>query len=191
MEITSFKLHYTNCFLLHHGQGWLLIDTGYEWEWDAFLAGLASHGLKPENISHLLLTHHHDDHAGLLGKLVAANPGLVIVMSAKAAEFMPGGTHVARPGAGYITMRVAFLAGIKSYFDKSWTHTFPPYLPRPIDRIITGDTRLDALGLDLHGTILATPGHTDDSISLVMDDGTAYCGDAAANFSALPGRSIA
>jgi glyoxylase-like metal-dependent hydrolase (beta-lactamase superfamily II) len=37
------------------------------------------------------------------------------------------------------------------------------------------------IGIQLDGSILPTPGHTIDSISILFDDGDAVVGDAAAN----------
>jgi glyoxylase-like metal-dependent hydrolase (beta-lactamase superfamily II) len=187
MDIHSFKLHYTNCFLIPYDRGWLLIDTGYDWEWEEFLKGLSGYGLAPRDISHLLLTHAHDDHAGLLNRMAQSNPDLSLIVSDRAVGILRSGAHLHSDSGGYVTRRMHFLAGLKARFDKSWTHTFPPYIARPFDRTVNENTRLSSLGLNLEGTIIPTPGHTDDSISLVMDDGTCYCGDAAANFFGFAG----
>lgn len=189
MEIKSFKLRYTNCFLVRHAGGWLLVDTGYDWEWPAFARCLAESCLSPRDISHLLLTHAHDDHAGLLNRMVAENPGIAILASDRAVPLLAGGAHVYAASSGYVTRRMRFLAGLKAAFDKGWTHSFPPYGFRAADHPISGPTRLSALGVDcpVDGVILPTPGHTDDSISLLFDDGDCLCGDAAANFFRLAG----
>jgi hydroxyacylglutathione hydrolase len=50
------------------------------------------------------------------------------------------------------------------------------------DIVINGDTNLKDIGINIDGKIIVTPGHTDDSISLILADGSCYCGDAAANF---------
>ena len=65
--------------------------------------------------------------------------------------------------------------------DRSHQLRFPPYFARPSDILIGGGTRVQDIGLDLDGEIVATPGHTVDSISMVLDDGDAFVGDAAAN----------
>jgi hydroxyacylglutathione hydrolase len=50
------------------------------------------------------------------------------------------------------------------------------------DYIINGDDSeiLTKIGID--GKILHTPGHTEDSISVLLSDGKAFVGDAAMNF---------
>jgi len=182
MIMKTLQLHYTNCFLLRHDTGWLLIDTGYAWEKAEFLKGLSGQGVLPREITHLFLTHAHDDHAGLLNSLIAAQPQLSLIMSGEAAARLPGGRNVVEKGAGYITRRIRFLANMKARFDKRWDHTFPSCTPRPSDRLVTAATSLDKLGINLPGTLIPTPGHTKDSLSLLLDNGDCFCGDAAANF---------
>jgi len=47
------RLKITNCFLIAHGSSYLLVDTGYEHEWDRFTWELAKHCVRVQNISHL------------------------------------------------------------------------------------------------------------------------------------------
>jgi len=57
----------------------------------------------------------------------------------------------------------------------------PPYINLRGDYIVENndDELLPSLGVP--GKILYTPGHTPDSISLLIDDGSCFCGDAAFN----------
>lgn len=50
-----------------------LVDTGPKWDESrmALEAALASHGVRLEDIQQLILTHHHVDHAGLAGEIMA------------------------------------------------------------------------------------------------------------------------
>jgi hydroxyacylglutathione hydrolase len=97
------------------------------------------------------------------------------------------GTHINSPRAGYVNRRIACLLWVKARFDTGWTHSFPPFRPRAQDLLIRGDTGLREIGLDLDGTILETPGHTKDSLSIVLGDGRCFVGDAAAAFPEFAG----
>lgn len=182
MKIIVISLKVTNCFLIPIESKYLLIDTGYEWEWQAFLDGLKNNNINIKDIQYLLLTHHHDDHSGLLNNIVAVNPDITVIVSKLAKEYLACGRHVNFPGAGYINKRVAFVLKLKSIFDKKWTHTFPKYFMRPHDILIENDCDLTHLNINLRGKILLTPGHTRDSITLLLDNGCCFCGDACANF---------
>jgi glyoxylase-like metal-dependent hydrolase (beta-lactamase superfamily II) len=176
------KLSVTNCYLLRADNGYVLIDTGYEWEWGAFRNELKKAGVGFGDLSHLILTHHHDDHAELLNQVVAQNPSIKLVMSTRASELLLKGKNDLSHGAGYLNRRVNALLTIKRLFDKRWTHTFPPYATREHDVMVHQDVPLREIGIGLDGKIIETPGHSTDSISVILVDGDSIVGDAAANF---------
>jgi hydroxyacylglutathione hydrolase len=182
MNIHSFKLKVTNCYLVRAGEKYLLVDTGYEYEWERFGQKLAETGVRLDEIGYVLLTHHHDDHSGLLTKIVEANPGVRVILSRHGQGILATGKHFHTPEAGYVNRQIGFLLSLKGRFDKKWTHAFPPYQVRENDILIDGETRFDALGILLGGKILETPGHSPDQLSVVFDDGDCLAGDAAANF---------
>ena len=49
--------------------GPLLIDCGFPALWPAILLGLRRHGLRPEQLAAVILTHRHSDHAGNAARL--------------------------------------------------------------------------------------------------------------------------
>jgi glyoxylase-like metal-dependent hydrolase (beta-lactamase superfamily II) len=75
------KLSVTNCHVLKADNGYVLVDTGYGREWGAFSRQLEGAGIGPTDLRYLILTHHHDDHAGLVKQLVRENPRIRVVMS--------------------------------------------------------------------------------------------------------------
>ena len=186
MNLLTLKLKLTNCYLVPNGRAYLLVDTGYEYEWERLVGELARHGVGLQDISHLVLTHAHDDHAGLAARLLAANPAITLVASRLAAEGLTAGKHINMLGAGYINRRVGALLRLKGKLDKRWTHTFPPCPFRERD-LAVDECTLGDIGIALDGRIVATPGHTRDSISLVFGNGDALAGDAAADFLAWAG----
>ena len=79
---------------------------------------------------------------------------------------------------------------LMKWVDKNNNLKFPPYLVRDNDILVTGDTRLKEIGIELDGTIIGTPGHSMDSISVALDDGDCFTGDAAANFLQFAGTNF-
>jgi glyoxylase-like metal-dependent hydrolase (beta-lactamase superfamily II) len=183
----TLKLSATNCCLLKAEKGYVLVDTAYDWEWDAFRRELEKAGVGFDDLEYLILTHHHDDHAGLLNQLVAQNPALKIVMSVHARERLAKGKNDWPKGAGYINRRVNALATLKAKLDKKWTQTFPPYVARKEDILVSGEPSLRELGIGLDGRIFETPGHSIDSISVQLPEGIWLVGDAACNMGQLAG----
>lgn len=62
-----------NFFLLKKGESITLIDAGIDNQtcWDYFNIVLAEHGFKTTDIDRIVLTHHHEDHVGLLRRILA------------------------------------------------------------------------------------------------------------------------
>lgn len=70
MNIRTIDLHFQGIpevigsFLIDLGTGWALVESGPHSCWPQLVKGLAVHGLTPNDIDHVLLTHIHLDHAG-------------------------------------------------------------------------------------------------------------------------------
>lgn len=192
MEFIKLKLSVTNCYLVKTGINYILFDTGYEFEWELFCKRLKEARVSIDEISHIILTHHHDDHCGLLNKIIQENHDIKIVMSYLSKDLLLKGENDKSHGGGLINRRIKLiwlLQGkrlklmftLKKYISHKTNLKFPPYRIRENDIIITGETRLKDIGIDLDGIIIETPGHTIDSISILFDDGNCIVGDAAAN----------
>jgi glyoxylase-like metal-dependent hydrolase (beta-lactamase superfamily II) len=80
------------------------------------------------------------------------------------------------------------LTSVYKKFDKNWSSSFPPYLAGSHD-LLLDFSRGSVPFLDY--TIIATPGHTPDSISLLDSEGCLFAGDAAANFLQFAGTHYA
>jgi len=172
----------TNCFLLKSGDKYVLIDTVYEHEWDSFYRELEEVGVNISDISYIILTHHHDDHVGLLNKLTTKNPEIKVVMSKLAKDLILEGENNREHDGGFVNKWVRLIKVINNKFDKNWNELkFTPYQVRENDILIYEDTELKEIGIDIEGKIIKTAGHTKDSISVILDNGYAFVGDAAAN----------
>lgn len=183
MDKKELKLRVTNCYLIKIGNNYLLIDTGYDDEWELFCKRLEEVGVSLSKISHILLTHHHDDHCGLLNRILEENQDIRIIMSYCAKDYLLAGKNDQTHGGWYVNKRINLIVSLFKIFEKRLkTHTFPPYQSREVDIPIERDTHFKEIGIGLDGRIVETHGHTLDSISIVFDDGDCIVGDAAANF---------
>ncbi len=168
----------TNCYLIQVNNGYLLIDTGYEKDYSNFLKELDEREIEVSEINYILLTHHHDDHSGFTNNLLKETEVKIIAHEYAEALLKIGENDKTR-GGGYINRRVHYLSKIYKLLNPDWDLTFPPVRLRDNDILISGDNKgiLRKIGID--GTILYTPGHTIDSISVLLDNGVIFCGDAA------------
>ena len=66
------KLDHVNCFALDDGDGWTIVDTGFDSRRSrAIWQGLLDGPLKGKPVRRVLVTHHHPDHIGLAGWFMA------------------------------------------------------------------------------------------------------------------------
>lgn len=66
------------CFIVSHGAGLLLIDTGPVGSSEAIAAALDRVGAAWNDITDVVLTHSHPDHVGALGEVVTRSPAAVV-----------------------------------------------------------------------------------------------------------------
>jgi glyoxylase-like metal-dependent hydrolase (beta-lactamase superfamily II) len=178
-----FKLGFTNCYLLPCLEGYLLIDTSYPHCFNRFKQNLNRSGIPLSRIKYLLLTHHHDDHAGFAAPL-AQESGCRIMAHRNA--LLPLKRGESEPDIFPVNRRIKVIFGLFRLFHKEFK--FPPLNLSDHDILIEEDNTEALKSIGLEGQILCTPGHTSDSISVILSTGEALIGDAAMNF--LPGSGI-
>ncbi|TAL37833.1 MAG: MBL fold metallo-hydrolase [Spirochaetes bacterium] len=167
----------TNSYLLPCTGGYLLIDTGYDKDYDAFILESGTKGVGIADIRFLLLTHHHDDHSGFAARLLRES-GATLIVHEKAFPFLSEGKPEMRMKPLNRCTLAAFTV-FAALFKNDKTHGFPPVEANTRMRIIRGDDAEFLKGIGVEGMILSTPGHTDDSISVLLANGNAFVGDLA------------
>jgi endoribonuclease LACTB2 len=158
MNIVNVGYDSTNYYIVDANGGKLLVDCGWPGTLPKFMAALKRKGISLQEIKYLLVTHFHPDHAGLTQEL--KNHGTTLILLECQAEFIP-------PFA-------EFFKGKKF-----------PYVPITQHGHIVlkmEDSRKFLSGIGLDGEILHTPGHSDDSVTLILDEGFAFTGDLHPSF---------
>jgi glyoxylase-like metal-dependent hydrolase (beta-lactamase superfamily II) len=175
--VHSLKLGWTQCYLLKCIGGYLLIDTDYPNHYRLFERKLANLGIAISDIKYLLLTHHHDDHAGFAAELVRST-GCQVIAHRNAVSALEEGKseETIKP----VNRRIKIVFTLYTLFHKEFK--FPPLILTERDIVIEDDNDSFLKGIGIDGVILHTPGHTRDSISVLLSDGSAFVGDAAMNF---------
>ena len=173
MESIGWRNPIINHYLLTLPEGLLLIDTGYAEQYGPFKKQLRARGLSLADIRYVLLTHAHDDHAGFLNKLLAQTEARVILHPEAVGRLASGRNSFEGGCTSLLSLAFCLILGL---FGKG-EHRFEP-VDRP-GRYLSTHTDVSQLERILPGRIVELPGHTPDSIGLLTDDGTLYCGDAA------------
>jgi glyoxylase-like metal-dependent hydrolase (beta-lactamase superfamily II) len=133
-------------------------------------------------IRYLLLTHHHDDHAGFAAELRKRTGCRIIAHRNGVGPLSQGEPEdTIQP----VNRRVKFVFSIFSLFHRQFG--FPPLILGENDILLTDDDFELLKSIGINGKIIYTPGHTRDSISVILSDGSAFVGDVAMNFLRLTG----
>jgi len=177
---TSFyrlNLGITKCYLLECSGGYLLIDTAYPKGYERFVKEIDKLGIEFYKIHYLLLTHHHDDHAGFATRLVEQTGCKVIVHQN---AILPLSRGESEDTMEPVNHRIRAVFSLFKIIHGEFR--YPPLAITDKDLVVSGD-HFDLLkSLGIEGKILHTPGHSRDSISVVLSDGNTFVGDAAMNF---------
>jgi hydroxyacylglutathione hydrolase len=158
--IHQIKMQIANVYLIR-GEKTILVDTGAPNSHKTILRELGKMGLAPTDIDLILLTHAHGDHAGSAAELKRITGAPLAVHEADADMLRRGENDPLT--STRLTARL-----LKPIVDLSFEGT-------EADWLLTDNLRLDDYGVP--GTVITTPGHTNGSVSIVMDNGEAIIGD--------------
>jgi len=155
---------YIACYVLETAGGLALVDPGPSSTRPALEEGLRIAGLSLDNVTDLLLTHIHLDHAGVTGSIVRDHPDIRV--------------HVHTRGARHMASPERLLASATRLYGDRMDTLWGEFLAVPADRINVlegGET------LKLDGRSLAveyTPGHASHHVSYFdAATGVAWIGD--------------
>ena len=152
--VTKIRYGNTNTFHIKGDKGSILVDTDYAGTLPAFYKTIKDLGIKVSDITYVLASHYHPDHIGIVSELMEQGVKLIIM------ESQQGFVHY----SDKIFEKESYL-GYKP-IDESKAEVVP------IDK---SRAFLEALGIK--GQIISTPSHSEDSISVLLDDGTFIVGD--------------
>ncbi|MFN2215667.1 MAG: MBL fold metallo-hydrolase [Anaerolineales bacterium] len=147
-------------YLIPHKKGAVLVETGPGSTLPVLKENLAQNGLSPHDITHVLLTHIHLDHAGAAGWL--ANQGAQVLVHPV------GKPHMANPEK--------LLASAKRIYKENMERLWGEFLPVAQEKLVAVEDRQSVKIEDLEFTVLHTPGHAEHHISWLFE-GTCFSGD--------------
>lgn len=158
MNIINVGYDSTNYYLIECKAGKLMVDCGWPGTLPKFTAALKRKGISLKEIKYLLVTHFHPDHAGLVQEL--KNQGVKFIL---------------------LECQTNFIAPLTELFK---TKKYPYVGIQQSDSLLLKleESRKFLASLGLNGEILHTPGHSDDSVTLILDEGYAFTGDLHPSF---------
>jgi len=162
-----------NNYVLKTRIGPIIIDTGYPGGLKKFLDGLARINVSSYDIKYIFITHSHDDHVGFLKDLLDVTRCPVIIHPVGNKRLLLG-QNVMK--GGFTTLLAKLFGEILKHTTES-NHHFPPV--ELGDRALLFEGKQILRDAGLNADIIALPGHTEDSIGILFDNGDLFCGDAS------------
>ena len=155
MNVVKVGYGSTNYYVLAGDpEAMLLIDCGWPGTMGRLKRRLQEKGIELGHIRYLLVTHYHPDHAGAVEELKRLGLRLIVPENQVAGITFLNGWMKARPQYPYVDITLENNVNVRSAESRAF---------------------LGQLGLE--GEIILTPGHSDDSVTLILDCGAAFTGD--------------
>jgi ribonuclease/clavin/mitogillin len=152
VSIVNVGYRSTNYWVISAGRSRVLVDLGWPGTMATLRANLRRADIPLSDIRYALATHYHIDHAGLAQDLKDA--GVPLLM---------------------IDVQVPFVHLMKRHIKPRDHFTEISMEGNVI--ISASESRGLLHGVGITGEILHTPGHSEDSVSLLLDDGAVFVGD--------------
>ena len=147
-------------YLIRSGDAIVLVESGPGSTLPGLEAGLANEGLSPRDVTHLLLTHIHLDHAGAAGWL--ARQGAEV--------------YVHPVGAPHMLNPEKLIASATRIYGDKMESLWGEFLPVPEEKLhVAQDRRGIGIG-NLEFLPIHTPGHAEHHYAYIFED-TCFSGD--------------
>lgn len=157
MNVITLTYKTANCFLIPANGRWVMVDTGWPDTFSQLLQLLNQNNIGVNEVDYLIITHFHPGHAGLTQNLKDLGTELVLHEN-----------------------QVPYFNKLNNFYKKNPKANFKDITSN--SNIIVSDTDsrefLKTIGID--GELISTPGHSEDSVSLILDNDCAFTGDLPA-----------
>lgn len=141
-------------YLVRRADAAVLIESGPGSTLPGLRAGLHQNGLSPANVTHLLLTHIHLDHAGAAGWL--ARQGAQVFVHPV------GAPHMLHPQK--------LLTSAQRIYGDSMDALWGEFLPVPPEKLAVVQDGEEIIAGGLRFVALATPGHAEHHHAYLLED---------------------
>jgi glyoxylase-like metal-dependent hydrolase (beta-lactamase superfamily II) len=134
-----------------------MIDTGWPDTFAQLLQLLNQNNISVHEVNHVVITHFHPDHAGLTQNLKDFGTTLLL--------------H---------EYQVPYINKLNLLYKKNPKANFKDITNSNNLVLTEAESRSFLKSIGIEGKLISTPGHSDDSISLIIDDCCAFTGDLPA-----------
>jgi glyoxylase-like metal-dependent hydrolase (beta-lactamase superfamily II) len=141
-------------YLIPHSNGAAIVDPGPETGLPVLIAALKDRGLTPYDVTHILVTHIHLDHAGAAGWFAA--------QGAQVCVHPVGVPHIMKPEK--------LIASAKRLYGEWMEKLWGEMQPVPAANLIEVQDESEIVAGDAYIHAIHTPGHAAHHVSYIFDD---------------------
>lgn len=170
MRVHTIRAGIANVHLVDLGSGLVIVDAGWSGWARQIISAAKRMGYQAQDIRLIFLTHVHADHAGSAAELKRLT-GAPIAAHRGDERYALSGKHHIPTGRGW--------AGLSSKWLADRINLELKYSPFTPDVWLEEGQSLGNYGIE--GYVVHTPGHTQGSVTLAMEDGVTFIGDALIN----------
>ena len=169
-RIIQIKNKHTNSYLVEYQENeFILVDGCFDFEYDTFLKTIFEHGVVPEQIKYVVLTHIHAHNTGCIRRFLNERDTFLIYNKLDELRIQAGKNNFKTYVCGFIRLSIS-----KVYIFLEKYNTFKTVRT---DKYIDPKSQpFKKYGIEF----LFLPGHTKNNIQLLVEN-TLICGDLCAN----------
>jgi hydroxyacylglutathione hydrolase len=167
-EVTAFTLGISNVFLIKD-TGKILIDTGTDVDSENYLKLFSEMGITPQEIDLIVISHGHSDHFAHAYELKMLT-GAPVLCHKNAVHALQTGINprvIPRNELGKNVLEMI----------KGRNKGKEPIIYKSIEPDLIVESIFDLRQYGVEGKVIHTPGHSDCSVSVLLDSGEAIVGD--------------
>jgi hydroxyacylglutathione hydrolase len=168
LAIHPIKLGFDHCYIIRDG-GCIMVDGGSPGQAEGFRQALAKLSLNPSDIKLVVLTHGHWDHIAS-AQAIQSITGARLALHRLEKDCLEQSLKPLPPA---VTAWGRIFTKIMALFMPS------VHIPPAKVDVVLGDEALSLAEYGIPGKIMATPGHSSGSVSVVLETGDAFVGDLA------------
>lgn len=153
MRIVKLNHRYTTSYLIQKNGTWIFFDAGWPDSYSTFAEIMSRNNIQLEEVAYLFVSHFHPDHCGVVEEL--KERGVMLLLHETQANGPESANH---------------------FFERNPNKFYKPITQKNCKLITSPQSKELLRAIGFVGEPIPTPGHSDDSISLVLDD-SGFVGD--------------
>jgi hydroxyacylglutathione hydrolase len=160
-RVVSVSMGHYNVYFIQTDHGYILVDTGMPGDSRALQKAFSKAGITPQDVKLIIITHAHPDHVGSVAYAERVT-GADVLCHEYAAPFI-------RAGKSSPIVAHSLLSKLLRAITPSKYRAVEP------DVVITDEFDLRDFGIA--GQVIHTPGHTQGSVTVLLENGEMLLGD--------------